>query len=381
MKIKERRLKVGLSQSKVASAVGLSRVQLSYYETGQREMSSEIEQRINDYYDSFYIDYNFDAKFDYIRIRFPTNKVATIISDVLQMEIDYFQTKETGLYGYNLLYALSNIRVLNSELGSDRGVLIELAGKGCRNYDAVLDEVESTWSAFFERCREYGGHATRIDIAMDDKVEAIRLDFLAEKVRNGEYLSKFRSNRVIDSSNMVNKSTAGVTVYFGSRQSLIHFCFYQKNHEMAKQLNIPLESVDVKNRYEIRMSNEKAEAFITHYLNDCDISKGIRSIIADYLTICDVDRRTGEIKIAKSWYNFLGHVTNVDLRLEPVEPTYITKLNWIKNQVGPTLKILSEVDRLKNTKVLDHIIEDTELKENDEKIINLELAEIRDYVV
>lgn len=380
MKYKEIRLKTGVSQKQVADFLGISRSYLTLLENEERKLTPEIEEKLISYYDGLDVEYNFSAKFDYVRFRFPNHDVAYIIENVLQMNIEYFQCKSTGLYGYNEMYLLDHIKVLNSESNSDKGILLELSGQGCRNYDAILELLEEDWQRFFQRCIDNKGHATRIDIALDDNLEVISLPYMVEKVKRGEYLSRFRSNRLIDSSDMVKKTSEGVTLYFGSRQSLIHFCFYQKNYEIAKREKVPLESVDVKNRYEIRVINEKAKMLVAHFLQDADISRIIRSIISDYITLVDVDRLTGEFEVNQKWLHFIGYVTNVDLRLEPVKPTYFRKLHWIKNQVASTLKILSEVDRLKGVNVLQTVIDDAELKDNDIAIIETELARTDDFI-
>lgn len=380
MKYKEIRLKTGVSQKQVADFLGISRSYLTLLENEERKLTPEIEEKLISYYDGLDVEYNFSAKFDYVRFRFPNHDVAYIIENVLQMNIEYFQCKSTGLYGYNEMYLLDHIKVLNSESNSDKGILLELSGQGCRNYDAILELLEEDWQHFFQRCIDNKGHATRIDIALDDNLEVISLPYMVEKVKRGEYLSRFRSNRLIDSSDMVKKTSEGVTLYFGSRQSLIHFCFYQKNYEIAKREKVPLESIDVKNRYEIRVINEKAKMLVAHFLQDADISRIIRSIISDYITLVDVDRLTGEFEVNQKWLHFIGYVTNVDLRLEPVKPTYFRKLHWIKNQVASTLKILSEVDRLKGVNVLQTVIDDAELKDNDIAIIETELARTDDFI-
>ena len=58
---------------------------------------------------------------------------------------------------------------------------------------------------------------------------------------------------------MVNK---GLSLYFGSRQSPLYFNFYQKDYELARKESMSVEEArekhEIKNRYEIRLSDEKA---------------------------------------------------------------------------------------------------------------------------
>ena len=50
----------------------------------------------------------------------------------------------------------------------------------------------------------------------------------------------------------------GNTLYIGSLQSEVYFCIYEKDYEQYKKNDIPIEDAEVKNRFEIRLKNERA---------------------------------------------------------------------------------------------------------------------------
>ena len=50
----------------------------------------------------------------------------------------------------------------------------------------------------------------------------------------------------------------GNTLYIGSLQSEVYVCIYEKDYEQYKKHDIPSADAEVKNRFEIRLKNERA---------------------------------------------------------------------------------------------------------------------------
>ncbi|EIQ6111330.1 TPA: replication initiation factor domain-containing protein [Listeria monocytogenes] len=50
-----------------------------------------------------------------------------------------------------------------------------------------------------------------------------------------EFHSTFRVGDVYHSKDFANRDSHGVTLYFGSRKSMMYFCFYQKDHEQLRK--------------------------------------------------------------------------------------------------------------------------------------------------
>ena len=95
--------------------------------------------------------------FDYVRIRFPTTDVKHIVEDVLRLKLPYFIHEDYGFYSYTEHYYLGDIFVLVSpEL--EKGVLLELKGRGCRQFESYLLAQERSWYEFF------------MDVLMEDGV-------------------------------------------------------------------------------------------------------------------------------------------------------------------------------------------------------------------
>lgn len=85
--------------------------------------------------------------------------------------------------------------------------------------------------------------------------------FLTELEKNQirYFTTSFRNYDVIQSQNLSNNDSNGLTLYLGSRKSSTHFCCYQKDHEQRRKRGISLEDVKVINRYDLRYKKERAE--------------------------------------------------------------------------------------------------------------------------
>ena len=193
--------------------------------------------------------------FDYVRIRFPTTDVKHIVEDVLRLKLPYFIHEDYGFYSYTEHYYLGDIFVLVSpEL--EKGVLLELKGRGCRQFESYLLAQERSWYEFFMDCLVEGGVMKRLDLAINDKTGILNIPRLTEKCRNEECVSVFRSFKSYRSGELVRrdeKECMGNTLYIGSLQSEVYFCIYEKDFEQYKKNDIPIEEAEVKNRFEIRL--------------------------------------------------------------------------------------------------------------------------------
>lgn len=106
---------------------------------------------------------------DYIRVTFKTHDVDRIIENILHLNKDFMTEKPNGFYGYVGTFELDFIKVFYSPPGDNRGILVELSGQGCRQFESFLDCRKKTWFDFFQDCIQHGGSFTRLDLAIDDK--------------------------------------------------------------------------------------------------------------------------------------------------------------------------------------------------------------------
>ena len=130
--------------------------------------------------------------FDYVRIRFPTTDVQHVIHDILKLNIKYMLHEDYGHYTYAEHYYIGDVFVYASQ-EQEKGVLLELKGKGCRQFESYLLAQERSWYDFFMDALIEGGVMKRIDLAINDRTGILDIPELMEKCKYRECVSLFRS--------------------------------------------------------------------------------------------------------------------------------------------------------------------------------------------
>ena len=260
--------------------------------------------------------------FDYVRIRFPTTDVKHIVEDVLRLRLPYFIHEDYGFYSYTEHYYLGDIFVLVSpEL--EKGVLLELKGRGCRQFESYLLAQERSWYEFFMDVLMEDGVMKRLDLAINDKTGILNIPHLTEKCRNEECISVFRSFKSYRSGELVRreeKECMGNTLYIGSLQSEVYFCIYEKDYEQYKKHDIPIADAEVKNRFEIRLKNERAFYAIRDLLEHDNPERTAFQIINRYVRFVDRDnaKPRSDWRINEEWAWFIGeHRGSLKLTTKP----------------------------------------------------------------
>lgn len=367
------RLMYGKTQTEISEVLNISKSVYCRYENEVIGIPEKHEVTLQGYYDSHNMNDSLYAKFDYVRVTFKTNNVQNVIETILRLDIDYFVPNEKAYYGYLESYSLGDIVVMSSLKGSEKGVLIQLSGRGCRNYDAVLDELNDTWFNFFQRCKNFKGHFTRVDVAIDDTEEVMSINTMKDKMEAGLFQMDFRNWYPY------GKEESGITLYFGSRKSELFFRFYQKGLEIASKEDIPVEEVEVKNRYEIVLKNEKASKFVDQFLSGSPIGGMALGLMANYLSFYDMKQGMNVLNL--DWYNLIYFADYVDLRIEPVKPSYEGKRRWVQSQVARTAKTLFVIDMKNGTSDTFDMIRQASLGEVEEKIIEIETTPLSEMVL
>ncbi|OQO71678.1 Cro/Cl family transcriptional regulator [Enterococcus villorum] len=320
---------------------------------------------------------------DYLRITFPFHDVEKVFNNVLKIKKEFFAETSSHLYGYVGGYQLDYLQVLYSKKNDDRGILIQLSGQGCRQFEAFLEAQGRTWFDFFYACFDYRAKFTRVDLAINDYREYLNIPVLLNKIDRQELISRFEVYEFNGSGSISKKKRGGVSIYLGSKKSLFYIAFYQKNYEQAKKLGIPVEDVPIKNRYELRFKDERAMDAITHYVESGMLSELLLGILNDYL--CFTDKRPDVSRkywpVNKKWQHFIGGVENVKLITEPNEKLYERSKNWFKRTVAPTVKMLLEVDDCNDTEETWEIIDEAELSDKHLHMIEVQTTSIQEMLV
>ena len=383
--IKEKREVYGISQQKLALAAGITRPYLSDIETGKAHPSEALQEAITEALERFNPDTPLEMLFDYVRIRFPTTDVKHIVEDVLRLKLPYFIHEDYGFYSYTEHYYLGDIFVLVSpEL--EKGVLLELKGRGCRQFESYLLAQERSWYEFFMDVLMEDGVMKRLDLAINDKTGILNIPHLTEKCRNEECISVFRSFKSYRSGELVRreeKECMGNTLYIGSLQSEVYFCIYEKDYEQYVKLGTPLEEADIINRFEIRLRNERAYYAVRDLLTYYDAEQTAFSIINQYVRFVDEepDKRKNDWKLNDRWAWFIGdNRQSLKLTTKPEPYTLDRTLRWVQRQVAPTLKMLKKIDKGNGTDYMETIEQQAKLTEKHEMIIKQQTTPAKDLV-
>ena len=326
--------------------------------------------------------------FDYVRIRFPTTDVQFVVSKILRLKLDFMIHEDYGFYNYPEHYYMGDIFVLVSP-DVEKGVLLELKGKGCRQFENFLLAQHRSWYDFLMDVLMEGGVIKRLDLAINDMVGILDIPELTKKCRNEECISVFRSFKSYRSGELVqsreeNKSSMGNTLYIGSLKSEVYFCIYEKDYEQLVKYDIPLEETPIKNRFEIRLKNERAYYAVRDLLTYHDAERTAFSIINRYMRIVDRDDR----KSREYWPNnaewdiFIGQGRGRLRLAERPKPFDLERiLNWIDKQTIGTIKAVRMIDEKNGTNHLEEIYQAKELTSRLKTIVEQQTTDIEDMVI
>mgnify|MGYP001087240219 FL=1 len=373
---KEQRTQYGVSQNQLAVMAGVSREYISRQESGKVTLTEEIKAKLTDALDKLNPENPLEMVLDYVRIRFPTQDVRHVVEDILKIRLDVMIHEDFGFYSYSEHYVLGDGFVVTSP-DEEKGTLLELKGKGCRQMESYLLAQHRSWYDFLMDTLLEGGVMKRLDLAINDMAEILDIPELTEKCNHEECISVFRSFKSYRSGELVksreqDRYGMGNTLYVGSLKSEVYFCIYEKDYEQYVKYEIPLEDTKIKNRFEIRLKNERAYYAVRDLLTYHDAERTAFDIINRYMRFADkeVDKRRSEWKTNERWAYFIGSDRGrLKLTTKPEPYTLTRTLNWISRQVAPTWKVLQQIDDTNGTTYLKDILNHAKLTERHKKLI------------
>lgn len=388
-KVKKMRMESGMSQRQLAKMLGVTREYINKVETGKKLLSRHLKELLEDLLLQYDSGYTPEILFDYCRIRFPTQDIRYVIEKVLRIRMCYMLHEEHGFYGYSEQYVFGDMSVMTSP-DPKKGILLELKGRGCRQFERYLMTQRRNWYSFFREVKEEGGVLKRIDIAINDCIGILDIPWLIEKWKKKEYTSIFRSfDRHESGSEVVERDSKekamGNTFYCGSMKSEIYFCIYEKDYEQLVKRGVPLEEAEVKNRFEIRLKNERADMAINDLLQHENPGKTAFGIINHYLRVVEErdDRKaTKDWKTDSKWQRFIGmEERDIKLTVKPEPYTFEKTIRWFARQVAAMWKAAVEIDEKNGTNVVGYILENTEYKERHKKLIEQQTLSVEEFVI
>nr|WP_243894638.1 MobT family relaxase [Clostridium perfringens] len=383
--MQNKRLLYGISQNKLSVISGIPRQYISDVETGKILPDKDKQKYILNELEKMNPELPLTMMIDYIRIRFPTTDVKFVVNNILKLKLEYMIHEDYGFYSYSEHYVIGNVFVLVSQ-DIEKGVLIELKGQGCRQFEKFLLAQHRSWYDFLLDALLAGGVMKRMDLAINDMTGILDIKELTNKCNNEECISVFRSFKSYRSGELVRRDEKigmGNTLYIGSLKSEVYFCIYEKDYEQYIKLDIPIDEAKIKNRFEIRLKNERAYHAAVDLLANRDAERTTFSIINRYIRFVnkEKDKNRRDWKINEHWSYFIGEGREkLKLTTNP-EPYNIQKtLNWLSRQVAPTLKAIKRLDKLNNTTLIEDLIRYAELTERHKKIIQQNSVNVKDII-
>ncbi|WP_265460264.1 replication initiation factor domain-containing protein [Enterococcus sp. HY326] len=377
------RKRLRLTQHELAREVGISRKTLVRIENGSSDVGQDMVDKVLDYIAESERHEPLECIFDYVRVTFPMHNQERLFNKVLRIRQEFFAEIDSHQFGYMGVFQLDYIKVAYSAKNDDRGLMIELSGQGCRQFEAFLQAQNRTWFDFFYDCLDFNCRFTRIDIAVNDYKEYLSIPTLLNKVLRQELISKFDLFRFNGSGRISKRQQEGTTIYFGSSKSEFYIAFYQKNYEHAKKLGLRVEDIPIKNRYELRFKNDRAMNAILEYLRLGSLTDIILGVLNDYLLFVDGKRgvKRKYWKPNKKWQFFIGDVGAVKLVTEPNEKLYERTRNWFQRSVAANVKMLEDIDDMMGENTVREMIDEAELSDKHLHIIEVKAMEIADFIV
>ena len=385
--LKEKRLSYGVSQTRLAIMAGISREHVNRIEAGKVKLTDDMQEKLMEAVEKFNPDAPMFLLFDYVRIRFPTLDIQHVIKDILKLNIDYMLHEDYGHYKYTEHYYLGDVFVYTSQ-DEEKGTLLELKGKGCRQFESYLLAQERSWYDFLMDALVEGGVMKRLDLAINDRAGILDIPDLTAKCNREECVSLFRSFKSYASGELVkhneqDKAGMGHTLYIGSLKSEVYFCCYEKNYEQYAKLGVPTEEAPIKNRFEIRLKDERAYYAVRELLTHYDAEQTAFSIINHYIRFVDKEpeKRKTDWKLNDRWAWFIGKDRPpIKLTTDPEPYTLERTLGWISRQVAPTLKMLKKIDAGNSTSYLKEIEDNAKLTEKHLQIIRQQTADTEELI-
>lgn len=365
----------------------MSREHISRIENGKIKLTEEIMEQLTVALEKLNPDNPLEMLFDYVRIRFPTQDIQHVIKDILKLNMKFMLHEDFGFYSYTEHYYIGDIFVLTSQ-DEEKGVLLELKGKGCRQMESYLLSQERSWYDFLMDALVDGGVMKRLDLAINDKAGILNIPELTEKCSHEECVSKFRSYKSYASGELIksheqDKADMGHTLYIGSLKSEVYFCIYEKAQEQYAKLGIPLSETPVKNRFEIRLKNDRAYYAVRDLLTYYDAERTAFDIINRYMRFVDKEdgKKRSDWQVNDRWAWFIGADRGrLKLTTKPEPYTLERTLSWIARQVAPTLKMARKIDAINGTNIIESLVQDAKLTDKHEKIIEQQTASPEEVV-
>lgn len=386
------RTSLGLSKIDLSKYLGISRQFYHDCEVGKKKLSQvHYEKLLKRFMSSDLDNLQLTGMIDFLRLRFKTINYLEVIKRVLQLDPKGFVHEEKGGYSYKSKLTYGSLKIYYST-DIKMGCMIDLSGTACRELEHILETQGRDWQQFFddifayeaEQIETYGLrddflNVTRLDLALDELFNPsgnFNLRVLLQKVWDNDLVCKLQRFKPDEEHKMIKGFfvSQGLSLNFGTRSGSVQFTFYEKDLEQVNKTKRDIDEIHetdkFKNRYEVRLTDEKATQTIRDIFSNGEnlVEKAVR-IINSYITVYD-DRVKGTL--CDSWYTLLGNSKKQKFITKPREFTLERKLNWTETTVTPSYLTVGLLSKIKKRDYLAEFQEKAKVSDRDIKLIERE---------
>ena len=271
-----------------------------------------------------------------------------MIRHVLQLPVDIFLTfpAKTKFKTYQLRWQAGDISITGSAKKTEDnpqglGCYLVMSGRGCDDMSHILESEGKTFADMFHLCERWFGtgyHLTRLDIAIDDQNDTpfFTVEQIKKKCEKGEYIANGSEFRFHESR--YNEHETAKTVYIGAGKSEQSYRFYDKDKEVSKKYNKPIEEIGSWKRTEIQLRDSKAHAFALLFMeNPYDLGQLAVDLLAGNLRFVvsnSAESNRSRWKTCRFWQRFLGAVKPLKLHAPQQDNTLSDTQKWLKEGGG-----------------------------------------------
>lgn len=286
-----------------------------------------------------------NACVDWLRLTFFTNKNEKEITQFLGLDFDDFVRLDTGKYYYKKRAVLGHISIFWEGSSPNMGIMIEMTGQGCREYESYMLDTWK-WSDLFAKVNYYfynNWNCSRIDLALDDYTGILNIKKMWSLAKRGCLVAQgVNVARYIEEIELRYGKTLGQTFYIGKKPWQIRF-YDKKQERIKKGQPCPF---DFWNRYELQLSMNLAKQAVEYLIQpDSDIGNFIKSIFYEKLDFKIKDRNDSNRarwKTQKFWLEFLEDVEKIEFVKKERSYTVEKTFSWLDKQTAASIYFVSK---------------------------------------
>ena len=296
------------------------------------------------------------ALIDWLEFTVHDLAVDTIINLILKLDPQEFMEIPKGRFGYQKqkLWNAGTLFILyNIQSGTDKmGVHIIMTGQACRQYEAnksIKDIIKNTKSTMARH------KFTRIDIAIDDEMDAIiNFNQFLNYSEDGNISSLWYKYSLLMEKRIADTETLGRTLYYGSKKSKLFMRVYDKKLEKINRAKVNQQQKEVLlkeqpewTRMEVVFREERANMAADYILIKDEIGLLIRGVLNHYIRFLEPNPHSKNQQkrrwdTAPWWEKVIHDVGKIKLSQRKADRSIEDMQDWIFKQISPTLATILE---------------------------------------